>query len=564
MYMKRNKKGFNLPGLRIPGLSEIQQFRTTRILALIMVVATMNLTQGCYYFKVNTRHQPSTAMVTGLDQEGKNFILHFNEKTFRLTDVEVNNHLVTGELKEIDNSQYAYRVKTDRPNRYIKKSGNNQSYLINEVHLYVDEYTDLGNNRVTVPVSSVSKVEIYDKDTATTTGSWVLSTLGVIAAVYLIMAIIVLIFKQSCPFVYSFDGESYHFEGEIFSGAIQPGLERYDYLRLGNLKPAGDLYSLKITNEIKEIQHINLAQLKVVDHPAGTEVLMDKYGTVHTLKEPVAASEVLTLTGMPVGEMTGIADGIAYPFNSVATTDATLDGVILQFPLPENPSEGKLIIRAKNSLWLEHVFTEFHAMFGGMYNAFNRKEAKRPAAEMRDLMFSQGVPLAVYIEKNGEWVFTDFYEVAGPMAFRDDVLSLDLSELEGEQVRIKLETGFMFWELDYAALDFSPDIPLQATTISALDAIDENGTDVSAAIRSDDGSYYVQPEIGNEALVTFPVPEYTAESRTVFLESKGYYTILRDQKGSAEWKTLRSFRDPGRMPQFSKELFDRFMALSGE
>lgn len=544
--------------------SMIHEHRFVRFVAIILAVATLNLTQGCYYFKVNTRNQPSTAMIAGLDQEGKNFILHFNEKTFNFKDVEVSNNNLSGQISDADPSKIYYRVRTDRPNRYLKKSENNQSYLINEVHIYVDEFTDLGNNRITVPVSSVSKVEIYDRDTATTTGTWILGGLGVLASIYLIMAIIVLIFKESCPFIYSFDGESYQFEGEIFSGAIQPGLERYDYLRLRHLKPDGDKYSLKITNEIKEIQHINLAQLKVVDHPADTEVLLDKYGKIHSLKNLVPAARATTLTGTPVDGLTGIQDGNAYPFNGVATTDATLDGIILQFPLPADRSEGKLVIRAKNSLWLEHVVAEFHAMFGGMYNSFSKREEKRPAAEMRELMFNQGFPLSVYVEKNGTWEHQDFYEVAGPMAFRDDVLSLDLSGLVGDQVKIKLETGFMFWELDYAAMDFSPDIPLEATTLTALSAFDENGADVSAAIRTDDKSYYIQPEIGNEAWVTFTVPEQTSGSRTVFLESKGFYKILRDQKGSAEWKTLRTFRDPGRMPQYSKELFDRLMALSGE
>lgn len=555
----RNAKAFKR--LRF---SMIHEHRFVRIIAVVLAVATMNLTQGCYYFKVNTRQQPSAALITGLDQKGKNFILHFNEKTYSLKDVEVSNDNLSGQISDVDPDKYFYSVRTDKPNRYLKKSGNNQSYLINEVHIYVDEYTDLGNNRITVPVGSVSKVEIYDQDTATTTGTWILGGLGVLASIYLIMAIIVLIFKESCPFIYSFDGESYQFEGEIFSGAIQPGLERYDYLRLRHLKPAGDKYSLKITNEIKEIQHINLAQLKVVDHPSDTEVLLDKYGKLHSLKNPVPAITATTLTGIPVDGLTGIQDGNAYPFNGVATTDANLDGIVLQFPLPENPSEGKLVIRAKNSLWLEHVVAEFHAMFGGMYNSFSRREAKRPAAEMRELMFNQGFPLAVYVEKNGTWELQDFYEVAGPMAFRDDVLSLDLSGLVEDHIRIKLETGFMFWELDYAAMDFTPDISLSATTLTALSAMDENGVDVSAAIRADDKSYYIQPEIGNEAWVTFAVPEQTSASRTVFLESRGFYKILREQKGSAEWKTLRTFREPGRMPQFSKELFDRLMALSGE
>jgi hypothetical protein len=110
--------------------------------------------------------------------------------------------------------------------------------LLNEVHLYVEELVDLGDNKVSIPAASISKVEIYDKDTATTTGSWVLGALWAWPQAFiLILAILALIFKESCPFIYTHNGENYQFAGEIFSGAIQPGLERHDYLVLPELKP---------------------------------------------------------------------------------------------------------------------------------------------------------------------------------------------------------------------------------------------------------------------------------------------------------------------------------------
>jgi hypothetical protein len=79
---------FIINGLRnskslLPRLYAIQQYRATRLIAVLLAVAMMNLTQGCYYFKVNTRQQPSSELVAGLDQQGKNFILHFNGKTYR-------------------------------------------------------------------------------------------------------------------------------------------------------------------------------------------------------------------------------------------------------------------------------------------------------------------------------------------------------------------------------------------------------------------------------------------------------------------------------------------------
>jgi hypothetical protein len=546
----------------IPGLLSIQKSGITRIVAIILAVVTLNLTQGCYYFKVNTHSQPSTAMVAGLEYQGKNFILHFNEKTLRLTNVELQDNTISGQITEVPHSFANYQVNPNKANRYYKKASFNQSYLLNEVHLYVDEYADMGNNRISVPVSSVSKVEIYDKDTAATTGSWVLGTLGVIAGVYLILAILVLIFKESCPFIYTYDGDNFHFAGEIFSGAIQPGLERHDYLRLPAIKPADGKYKLKVTNEVKEIQHINLMELLAVDHPANVSVLMDKYGQLQTVAEPVQPTFAKTITGQDIIPMIGNQDDLAYHFNAAATTDATTDGIVLTFDKPEGADVGKLIIRAKNSLWIEHVFSSFHDKFGRMYNAFDRKEEKKPASELRELMVSQGFPLSVFLEKNGEWELQDFYEIAGPMAMKDDILAINFNGIESEKIHIKIETGLMFWDIDYVAMDFTENLPLKITTLTALDAIDENGINVGESIRTDDKLYYSQPIIGNEANLTFPVPEFTDEDRTVILHSKGYYKILREQSGRADWKTLKTFREPGRMQQFSKELYEQFMAIS--
>lgn len=544
------------------GLHAFQHPLTTRFIAIALAFLTLNLTQGCYYFKVNTHSLPSTEMIAGLEDQEKNFILHFNEKTLRLTNVELLDNTLSGQITELPHSFASYQVNPNKANRYYKKASFNQSYLLNEVHLHVDEYTDMGNNRISVPVSSVSKVEIYDKDTAATTGSWILGTLGVIAGVYLIMAILVLIFKQSCPFIYTFDGDNFHFAGEIFSGAIQPGLERHDYLRLPAIKPADGKYKLKVTNEVKEIQHINLMELLAVDHPANVSVLMDKYGQLQTVSEPVLPTVAKTITGQDIIPMIGNQDDLAYHFNAAATTDATTDEIVLTFDKPESADVGKLIIRAKNSLWIEHVFSSFHDKFGRMYNAFDRKEEKKPGSELRELMFSQGFPLSVFLEKDGEWELQDFYEIAGPMAMKDDVLAINLSGIESEEIQIKIETGLMFWDIDYVAMDFTENFPLKIKTLTALDAIDENGINVGESIRTDDKLYYSQPMIGNEANLTFPVPEFTDEDRTVILHSKGYYKILRDQKGRADWKTLKTFREPGRMQQFSKELFDQFMAIS--
>jgi hypothetical protein len=538
--------------------------RVQRLTAIILAFAILNLGQGCYYLKVNTKTQPDTALITSLQDKGKVFFIHYNDKTWRMGNMEFVNNELKGDVREMDKMAQSVQVNPDRPNRYLKRASNNQSYLLNEVHLWVDEYVDQGNSQIAIPAGSIRKVEVYDRDTATTAGSWMMGAVGVGLGVFVILLILVAIFKESCPFIYTFDGEKYTFNGEIFSGAIQPGLERHDYLRLRELKPVDGFYQVKVTNEIREIQHINLMELQVIDHPADVGVLSDKYGNVYTLSKPLPPVAAETYTGKEALTLVGMPDSVTYQFNDVSNTGSDYDGLVLTFTKPAGISHAKLLIKAKNSIWVEHVFSSFHNMFGSMYNAFDRKEAKRPAEELRALMISQGFPLSVSVEKDGNWEVQDFYEVAGPMMMKDDILSLNLEGIDSDTFRVKLETGFMFWELDQIAIDYSENVPFRSTTISASNAPDENGTDVAGNLRYDDESYYIQPEIGNEAVLRFPVPEQTGENRTVILHSKGYYKIIREQAGRADWKTLRTFRDPGRMPQYSRELFEKFMALSQE
>ncbi|WP_372949567.1 hypothetical protein [Mariniphaga sp.] len=560
--MKTKKKRFFKAWKKLPSLLTIQKWNVTRYIAVFLAAATLNLTQGCYYFKVNAKSNPSAETISSLESQGKNFYLHFNEKVLRLANVEIRDSTLLGEIGELGDNYINYQVKPDKPNRYYKKLSKRQTYLLNEVHIYTNEYADLGNKMVSIPLSSVSKVEIYDKDTATTTGSWVLGVLGAGAIAFVILVILVLIFKESCPFIYAYDGDSYQFAGEIFSGAIQPGLERHDYLALSDLKPVEGQYLMKVTNEVKEIQHINLLELAMIDHPENVNVLMDKYGQVQTFSEPVLPEKAEAFDGQDVLFLINEKDENAFIFNDISVSDEHFAGVVFTFIKPENATNGKLMIRAKNSVWVEHVFSSFHDMFGGRYYKFNKREEKKSSEKLRELMFNQGFPLAVYLENEGEWELQDFYEIAGPMAMKNDILAIDLKDVKSDTLKIKLETGLMFWEMDFAAMDFTENIPLEVKTVTALEAMDENGFDVVDAIKNNDLLYYSQPEIGNEATLIFPVPEFTDENRTVILHSKGYYKIIREQEGRADWKTLKSFRDPGRMAQYSRELYEEFISLS--
>ena len=63
-----------------------------------------------------------------------------------------------------------------------------------------------------------------------------LRTVGLSAAIIVgtigVASIIIIATKESCPFIYSWDGHQYVFDGEPYGAAITRGLERDDYSEL--------------------------------------------------------------------------------------------------------------------------------------------------------------------------------------------------------------------------------------------------------------------------------------------------------------------------------------------
>lgn len=538
-----------------------QKKLTIKWISVALVFAVLNLTFGCQnYFKVNTAAQPSSETIFGMSDIGKTIVVHFNQKKWLLTDVQVKDETVKGRLNDYQMPPTFKPVRPDRPNRYLTRASQNQRYLLNEVHLYLDEFAETGNNQVSIPVSSISKIEIYDKDTATTVGSYVLGGLGIVAAAYILLTIIILLTKESCPFIYTWDGENYTFAGEIYSGSIHPPLERNDYLKLPTY--AGQqTYTLKITNEVREIQHTNLMELLVVDHPENTDILVDKYGKITTFSKVFAPMSATNLAGENITALVASKDNLFYQSNSASSELPLKDGVIMEFPGHGKAKTAKLAIHAKNSIVLDYMLGQFHDMFGSAYSRYMKKQKNASTDQMHQWSRNQGIPLSLYVERDGNWEFVDYYNVAGPMKHKDDVLSVPLNGNETDPLRMKLEFGNFFWEIDYASVDYSSEVQVKSHTLPVKTAITEDEKDITGFLQKSDNKYYTQPTMDNQAVVTFDMPELTNQNRTVFLHSKGWYEILREPEGKPDIEKLKAFRNPGHFNQFVNQQIKKMEQL---
>lgn len=412
-----------------------------------------------------------------------------------------------------------------------------------------------------LPVNSIDKLEIYDVDLGKTIFTTTLLIAGITTVLSIIILIIIALTKESCPFIYCFNGEDFEFTGEVYSGAIFPKLERDDYLPLPVLQPKDGAYQLKMANQAEEIQYTNLAELKVVDHPAGTELLVDHKGQFYTVRDAQIPTRAVSGMQEDVLPLLASKDNAKYQGDEVADPNCATDKVEMTFKLPDKADQARLVLKARNSIWLDYTLGQFLDLFGSKYDHWYASQNAKGKGLDPNWSLSQGIPLSVYIKEDGNWKYVDSFPVIGPMADREVVMPLSLKGFKGKELEVKLECGAKFWEIDYAALDCSPQEKVYCQTVGLNSAMTTEGADVSKQLLKSDKKYLVQPKVGDSALLTYPVPkERPGWQRSVFLHCRGHYKVIRKATGEPEITKLEKFREPGSFALFSRQNYQAFKA----
>jgi hypothetical protein len=148
----------------------------------------------------------------------------------------------------------------------------------------------------------------------------------------------------------------------------------------------------------------------------------------------------------------------------------------------------------------------------------------------------------------------------GPFIAEDRVVPLDLSEVEGDSVRLRIRPPRGFWALNSFALDFGEETPVKVDTLRPSSARDDRWGDVLSAIAGSDDRYWVMPYTGDHGHVTFPAPAaVTGSERTVLLYTRGYYRLHLPIGGDPDTATLRRIAEvPDAPAQFAAEQFSQW------
>ena len=379
-----------------------------------------------------------------------------------------------------------------------------------------------------VALSDVERVWVswHETDTRQT----VLAVVGIAAGVALVAGLIVAATKESCPFIYSWDGEQWVFDAEPYGGATTKGLERADFSELENLVAVDGEYRLRITNEVNESQYTNLLELWAVHHRAGTRVVANEFGTLYTVTQPVSAFSAVDASGKDLRPWLEATDGRVWEHDAVPTSTGDLrQDLILTFPKPEGATEARLIANVATGAWGSHMIRELYEMRGTGLADFYEALDTSPQARLE--LFSWNLreelfTLQIRVEEPTGWEVRGLLPGGGPFISEDRAVPLDVSRVEGDEVRIRIRPPVGFWGLNSFQMDFSPDDPVQVEKLALTVARTSEGEDVLSSLSAVDDAYYAMPEPGNWAELSFPaVDPPEGMEQTFILSTQGYYRL---------------------------------------
>ena len=392
-------------------------------------------------------------------------------------------------------------------------------------------------------------------------------SVAIAAAAFGTLVAVVLATKQSCPFVYSWDGSQYVFDAEPYGGAITRGLERDDYSELEHVREQNGLYKLLLTNEVDETQYTNLMELWVIDHASGSRVVSDEYGKLRAYTGIQKLSAARDRDGNDLLLWLQATDRKIWEPDTVAGPNGSLrQEVVLTFPKPEGASQVNLIANAATGLWGSYMIKQMVELHGRDTAAWLASLDNNPAGVQAIHAWGERegtYRLPIEVEEPTGWVVRGALPNGGPLLAEDRAIPMDISHVSGSQLRIRLRPPVGYWAFNSFAAAYGPGEAVDVSRVAANSARTSKGRDILQSLAASDDSYYAMPDMTDQAEITFAAPTKKAgQDRTVFLHSRGWYQLHLRNNGEPDLTTFNKILTvPGAAVQFAADRFTEWRKL---
>jgi hypothetical protein len=533
-----------------------------RVSPILFFVAIF-LLSGCgarFYKSITIKSKNFEKKIGKAIELNKYFFIHQGEKEWHLANPaklnENGEFNIIGKLDKVGYTEGEMWEKLEknrgqRENLAYSPRFGIRNFASHQIHLFLPDSLAIPTD-FSVPISKIKKIEDY----VTAPTATFLSHIGLT----LIPPTIILAIACNCPYVYSYDSSKLNFQGNLYSGAIYPNLERHDYIAIPNMALTDGKYKFRLENpRDDEQQFTNFMQMMVVNHSNQVKVLPDRNGILHTIKDLQKPQDAYSLDSENQLDQVSEKDGKFYQFAEYQDIEP-LNGIVLKFKNKAKTTNPKLVLSLKNSDWAGYIYKEVVSLFGNKLPAWQKKKMQHSTEEINARSVAQGSLLSAYLKTKNGWKFIDFINTPGSITTRDLVLPIDITD-PNTDVEIMLKGGFRFWDLDYAAMDFSENEALKIEYLHPKSVLDSLGNDHSAALFGDDKNYLNQLTVSDKYDITFgSIPKKENLSQTMILNAKGYYNRLDKFEGKIQLAELMNIKRTS-FSAFSRKRFLEITSL---
>jgi len=364
----------------------------------------------------------------------------------------------------------------------------------------------------------------------------------------------------SCPYIYSFNGENFILDAQPYGGAICQALKRTEWCGLEDLKEVNGQYMLLITNEADETQYTDELKLVIVDHPKEVKVVPDIFGRIHTFSQPITPLCAHDGKGRDLLPFVSKDDRVFWQTRlnerDSDKREEPRDELIFEFPKPKGAKGARLWVNAGTTLWGSEMGKRILDLQGNKITEwYNEVNTFGPTFQrLMSWFFNEELYLLqIRMETKDGWESKGVIYGSGPLISEDKAYLLDISDVPGDTLKIKLLPPVNFWTLNCIAIDYTEDLSIETKEIEAIKAVDHLGKDMRGILEKSDNNYFIMPNIGDKAELVFEAPPKKDDmERSVFLKASGYYDIHLEGKGKPQTEIFeRIYNEPGFPAQYA-------------
>ncbi|MBU3660582.1 MAG: hypothetical protein FGM14_11955 [Flavobacteriales bacterium] len=473
--------------------------------------------------------------------------IHVGDAYFELVNWKKVDNTISGVISSVPPEiNLYYQTALAKKNFRISKGDH---FKILQLHLFLPEITHSGSE-IYFDVNQIQKAQIIEHNIGLTTFSWVVSSAAIAtASIGIFLAV-----ACSCPHVYLNDGEQWYFSNSMFTGAMNPTLERFDYKKIKDVNKSSSELNLEIRNEEREIQYTNLLKLVAVYHEKGDEIITTSDGDFVNIVNSYQPRSLSNDEGIMTNK--NLFDNHnSYSFNSMDKTG--FSNLQASFE-NKNLKNAHLVLELKNPKWGGFVYHEFTKLFGDYFQTWVHSNAKKTKRQLQKNMEKAGITLKVEIFNKRKWKTIEQINLVGEAKFEKIAIKIPDNYLKNKDITIRLRSGFQFWEVNYLAIAEKENTNI---VFEELDAKVLGDATKSEALVTNDSNYLIHKEGETPIKVNFSGLKTNLE-RTLFLKSKGYYKTTQNFEGKPNWNMLFSINKNGGFSYFSKAKFEQWNQMA--